>query len=111
MKETTAVAVIFSVGLLISLLFRTYWGVVFASVGIPVYLAYTAREQNILAKSRLYDRDLFVMIAIAVVVILGFDYFWDPRAGLIMLAIVVPLAAVLYDRVKRSESGENVQNG
>ncbi|AJC71513.1 MAG: hypothetical protein J7K48_00170 [Thermococcus sp.] len=111
MRETTAVAVIFSVGLAISLLFRTYWGVVFASVGIPVYLAYTAREQNILAKSRLYDRDLFVMIAIALAVILGFDYFWDPRAGLITLAVVVPIIAVIHDRIRRSKSRKNVQHG
>jgi len=111
MRETTAVAVIFSAGLAISLLFRTYWGVAFASVGIPVYLAYTAREQNILAKSRLYDRDLFVMIAISIAVILGFDYFWDPRAGLITLAIVVPLIAALHDRIRRSKGGKEVQYG
>ncbi|AEO14024.1 hypothetical protein [Thermococcus sp. AM4] len=111
MKETTAVAVIFSTGLLLSLALRTYWGVVFAAMGIPVYLAYIAREQNILAKSRLYDRDLFVMIGIAIAVILGFDYFWDPRAGLITLAIVVPVIAALHDRMRRSKGGQNVQHG
>lgn len=111
MKETTAVGVIFSTGLAVSLILRTYWGVVFAAMGIPIYLAYVAREQNLLAKSRLYDRDLFLMMAITIAVILGFDHFWDPRAGLITLAIVVPLIAALQDRFKKSKSRENVQHG
>lgn len=54
-----------------------------------------------LAKSRLYDRDLFLMIAIAVVVILAFDYLWDPRMGLIAMAVVIPpLLAIYVDRLK-----------
>ncbi|NJF25077.1 hypothetical protein [Thermococcus sp. Bubb.Bath] len=100
MKETTAVAVIFTAGVVFALAFRTYWGIVFSALGIPVYLTYVAREQNILAKSRLYDRDLFVMIIIAVAVILGFDYLWDPRLGLISLAIIVPILALYADRLK-----------
>jgi hypothetical protein len=89
-----------------ALAFRTYWGVVFSALGIPTYLAYIAREQNILAKSRLYDRDLFVMIIIAVAIILGFDYLWDPRLGLISLAVIVPILALYADRLK---SGKEAQ--
>ncbi|ASJ01798.1 hypothetical protein A3L09_00245 [Thermococcus profundus] len=106
MRETTAVAVIFTTGIVFALLFKTYWGVVFSALGIPSYLAYVAREQNILAKSRLYDRDLFLMTGIAIAVILGFDYLWDPRAGLIVLAVAVPLLALYADRLK---TGKNAQ--
>jgi len=52
-----------------------------------------------------------VMIGIAIAVILGFDYFWDPRAGLITLAIIVPVIAALHDKIKRSKGGQNVQHG
>ena len=99
MKETSAIAIILAVGIGISLLLKNY-------IGIPAYLPYTAREQNILAKSRLYDRDLFLMIGISVVVILVFNYFLDPRVGLIALAIVVPLLALYADRLK---AGKKVQ--
>ncbi|ASJ01640.1 hypothetical protein [Thermococcus gorgonarius] len=107
MKETTVVGIIFTAGILISVIFKTYYGVVFAALGIPAYLAYVARHQNILAKSRLYDRDLFLMILIAIGVILLFNYLWDPRLGLITLAIVVPVLALIADRLK---SGEKPQN-
>ncbi|ASI99446.1 hypothetical protein [Thermococcus celer] len=100
MKEEHAVGIILTVGIVIALLLRTYWGVAIAALGIPAYLAYIAREQNVLAKSRLYDRDLFLMIAIAVVVILAFDYLWDPRMGLIAMAVVIPLLAIYVDRLK-----------
>lgn len=100
MKETSAIAIILAVGIGISLLLKNYIGIAIAALGIPAYLAYTAREQNILAKSRLYDRDLFLMIGISVVVILVFNYFLDPRVGLIALAIVVPLLALYADRLK-----------
>lgn len=99
-KETSAIAIIFSTGIVLSLLLKNYIGIAVAAIGIPAYLAYTAREQNILAKSRLYDRDLFIMTGISVVVILVFNYFLDPRIGLIALAVVVPLLAVWADRLK-----------
>jgi len=100
MKEEHAVGIILTVGIIISMVFRTYVGIAVAAIGIPAYLAYTAREQNILAKSRLYDRDLFLMIAIAVAVILVFDHFWDPRMGLIAMAVAIPLLALYADRLK-----------
>lgn len=103
MREETAVGIILTIGVLISLAFRTYAGVAVAALGIPLYLAYIAREQNILAKSRLYDRDLFLMIGIAMAVILVFNYLWDPRLGLIAMAVFVPLLALAADRAKRSQ--------
>ncbi|WP_456367403.1 hypothetical protein [Thermococcus sp.] len=100
MRETTAVGIILAVGVGVALILRNYIGIALAALGIPAYLAYTAREQNILAKSRLYDRDLFVMILISVIVIVVFNYFLDPRIGLIALAILVPLVALYADRLK-----------
>lgn len=107
MRETRAVGIIFITGILVSLIFKTYYGVVLSAVGIPAYLAYVARHQNILAKSRLYDRDLFLMIVIAIGVILLFNYLWDPRLGLIALALVVPLLALIADRLKPREKVQN----
>jgi hypothetical protein len=107
MKETTAVGIIFTAGILISLALRTYYGVVLAALGIPTYLAYVARHQNILAKSRLYDRDLFLMIGIAIGIILLFNYLWDPRLGLITLAVIVPLLALIADQLKSREKPQN----
>ena len=106
MREEGAVGAILMAGILVSLAFKTYAGIAIAALGIPLYLAYVAREQNILAKSRLYDRDLFLMIAIAVVVILVFNYFWDPRIGLIAMAIAIPLLALYADRLKGREKTE-----
>lgn len=100
MKEEHAVGIILAAGILVSLIFKTYVGVAMAAVGIPLYLAYISREQNVLAKSRLYDRDLFLMIAIAVVIILVFNYLWDPRMGLIAMAVAIPLLAIYADRLK-----------
>jgi hypothetical protein len=105
-KETGAIAIILTVGIVTSLLLKNYAGIAIAALGIPAYLAYTAREQNILAKSRLYDRDLFLMIGISVVVILVFNYFLDPRIGLIALAIVVPLLALYADRLKTGKKAQ-----
>ncbi len=107
MKETSAIALILAVGIAVSLLLRTYLGIAIAALGIPAYLAYTAREQNILAKSRLFDRDLFLMIGIAVVVILVFNYIWDPRMGLIAMAIAIPLLALYADRLKTRKKVQN----
>jgi uncharacterized membrane protein YhaH (DUF805 family) len=107
MKESAAIALILAVGIGLCLLLKNYVGIAFAALGIPAYLAYTAREQNILAKSRLYDRDLFVMIGISILVIVAFNYFWDPRAGLITLAVVVPLIALGADRLKAREKPQN----
>ncbi|WP_297550359.1 hypothetical protein [Thermococcus sp.] len=106
MRETTAIAIILAIGIAVSLILRDYIGITIAALGIPAYLAYTAREQNILAKSRLYDRDLFLMIGISVVVILVFNYFLDPRVGLIALAIVVPLLALYADRLKAGKKAQ-----
>ena len=106
MREETAVGIILAAGIFISVAFRTYAGVAVAALGIPLYLAYIAREQNILAKSRLYDRDLFLMIAIAVAVILVFNYFWDPRMGLVAMAVVIPLIALYADRLKARKKGQ-----
>ncbi|AFL95373.1 hypothetical protein CL1_1170 [Thermococcus cleftensis] len=106
MREEHAVGIILAVGIFISVAFRTYVGIAIAAVGIPLYLAYTAREQNILAKSRLYDRDLFLMIAIAVVVILVFNYLWDPRMGLIAMAVAIPLLALYADRLKARKKAQ-----
>ncbi len=108
MRETTAIALILTAGIGLSLILHNYAGIALAAIGIPVYLAYMAREQNILAKSRLYDRDLFIMIGLAVAVILTFNYFLDPRVGLIALAVLVPLIALATDRLK---GRENVQKG
>jgi len=105
-KEAKAIALILAAGIGVSLLLRDYVGIAIAALGIPAYLAYTAREQNILAKSRLYDRDLFLMIGIAVVVILVFNYFLDPRVGLIAMAIVVPLLALYADRLKTGKKAQ-----
>ncbi|ANF22497.1 hypothetical protein [Thermococcus piezophilus] len=107
MKDEYAVGIILIAGLAVSLAFRTYLGVVLAAIGIPLYLAYVAREQNILAKSRLFDRDFFLMIAIAVVVILVSNYIWDPRVGLIAMAVLVPILALYIDRLKAGKKPKN----
>jgi hypothetical protein len=107
MKEEHAVGIILVAGILISMVLKNYVGIAVAAIGIPAYLAYTAREQNILAKSRLYDRDLFLMIAIAILVILVFDYFWDPRMGLISMAVAIPLLALYADRLKARKKAQN----
>ncbi|NJE10858.1 hypothetical protein [Thermococcus sp. MAR1] len=109
MKEEHGVGIILAAGILISLILKTYVGVAIAALGIPLYLAYVAREQNILAKSRLYDRDLFLMIAIAVVVILVFNYLWDPRMGLIAMAVVIPLLAIYADRLKARKKAQKAR--
>ncbi|WP_456365222.1 hypothetical protein [Thermococcus sp.] len=106
MRETTAVAVIFTLGMVVSIALKTYYGVLIAALGIPAYLAYTARHQNVLASSRLYDRDLFIMIVIAILVIIAFNYLWDPRLGLITLAIVVPILALYADRLKGGKEAQ-----
>ena len=107
MKESWGIGGILLVGIAASLLLKNYAGIAIAAIGIPLYLAYTAREQNILAKSRLYDRDLFLMIGIAIVVILAFDYLWDPRIGLIAMAIAIPLLAIYADRLKARKKAQN----
>ncbi|WP_297464750.1 hypothetical protein [Thermococcus sp.] len=107
MREETAVLTILAAGILTAMIFKTYLGIVIAALGIPLYLSYISRDQNILAKSRLYDRDLFLMIAIAVVVILVFNYLWDPRMGLIAMAVVIPLLALYADRLKAGKKGQN----
>ncbi len=107
MKESWGIGGILIAGIVSSFLTKSYAGIAIAAIGIPLYLAYTAREQNVLAKSRLYDRDLFVMIGIAIVVILAFDYLWDPRMGLIAMAIVIPLLAIYADRLKARKKAQN----
>jgi len=109
MREEHAVGIILAAGILISLIFRTYAGVAVAAVGIPLYLAYVARQQNILAKSRLLDRDLLIMMGIAVVVILVFDYLWDPRMGLIVMAVVIPILALYADRLKAGKKAQKAR--
>ncbi len=107
MKESWGIGGILIAGIVFSFLTKSYAGIGIAAIGIPLYLAYTAREQNVLAKSRLYDRDLFVMIGIAIVVILAFNYLWDPRMGLIAMAIVIPLLAIYADRLKARKKAQN----
>ncbi|AIF70226.1 hypothetical protein PAP_09240 [Palaeococcus pacificus DY20341] len=103
MKEEHAVTVILITGLALSLITKSYIGIVFAALGIPLYLAYLAREQNILVKARLFDRDLFLMMGITLVIILAFKKFSDPRIGLISMAVVIPLAFLIWDRLKGRE--------
>jgi len=105
-RESWGIGGILVAGIVASLLMKSYAGIAIAALGIPLYLAYTAREQNILAKSRLYDRDLFIMIGIAVVIILAFNYLWDPRIGLIAMAIAIPLIAVYADRLKARKKAQ-----
>ncbi|WP_297070639.1 hypothetical protein [Thermococcus sp.] len=107
MRAGAAIAIILAVGILISVILRTYIGITFAALGIPLYLAYVGREQNILTKSRIYDRDLFLMTAIAVIIIIAFRYIWDPRVGLISLAVLVPILALCSDRLKGRKKAQN----
>ncbi|KPU63491.1 membrane protein [Thermococcus sp. EP1] len=100
MKDEYAVFGILLAGLLVSVVFKSYIGVVLAALGIPLYLAYVSKERNILAKSRIFDKDLFIMIGITIVVILVFEYFLDPRIGLILAAFLIPLAIWGWDRLK-----------
>ena len=100
MKEEHAVAGILPVGILISLLTKSYVGVALAALGIPTYLAYLARKENILVRARLFDRDLFLMMTITLAVILVFNQFSDPRIGLVSMAIVIPILFLLWDRLK-----------
>jgi len=105
MKVEHKVVLILLTGLVVSAILRTYTGIVIAALGIPIYLAYMAREQNIMAKSRLFDRDLFLMMGLTVLVILVFEYFADPRMGLIAMAVVIPLAIYCVDRLKAGKKG------
>jgi len=103
MKSEYAVLVILLIGLLVSVVFKSYIGVAIAALGIPLYLAYISREMNILAKSRIFDRDLFVMIGITIFIILIFEYLIDPRIGLIIAAFLIPLSILAWDRLKSRE--------
>ena len=100
MRSEYAVLGILLIGLLVSIMSRSYVGVAIAALGIPLYLAYISREMNILAKSRLFDRDLFVMIGITIFIILLFEYLIDPRIGLITAAFLIPLSIWGWDRLK-----------
>jgi predicted membrane-bound spermidine synthase len=100
MKSEYAVLGILLIGLIVSIVSKSYVGVAIAALGIPLYLAYISREINILAKSRIFDRDLFLMIGITVFIILLFEYLLDPRIGLIIAAFVIPLLILAWDRLK-----------
>jgi len=100
MRSEYAVLGIVLIGLLVSIMSRSYVGVAIAALGIPLYLAYISREMNILAKSRLFDWDLFVMIGITIFIILLFEYLIDPRIGLITAAFLIPLSIWGWDRLK-----------
>ncbi|HDD31198.1 MAG TPA: hypothetical protein ENF72_01040 [Thermococcus litoralis] len=100
MRSEYAVLGILLIGLLVSIMSRSYVGVAIAALGIPLYLAYISREMNILAKSRLFDWDLFVMIGITIFIILLFEYLIDPRIGLITAAFLIPLSIWGWDRLK-----------
>lgn len=69
-------------------------------MGIPLYLAYISRERNILVRSRIFDKDLFIMIGITIIVILIFEYLLDPRIGLVLAAFLIPLAIWAWSRLK-----------
>ncbi|WP_048151112.1 hypothetical protein [Palaeococcus ferrophilus] len=106
MREEQAVGIILVAGLTISLLTKSYIGVALAALGIPLYLAYLAREQNILVKARLVDRDLFVMIGVTVAVIFVFKLFSDPRLGLVGMAFIIPLIFLIAERLNlRKKAG------
>ena len=100
MRSEYAVLGILLIGLLVSIMSRSYVGVAIAALGIPLYLAYISREMNILAKSRIFDRDLFVMIGITIFIIFLFEYLIDPRIGLITAAFLIPLSIWGWDRLK-----------
>jgi|GEM_PF-674554 len=100
MKSEYAVLGILLIGLIVSIVSKSYVGVAIAALGIPMYLAYISREMNILAKSRIFDRDLFVMIGITIFIILLFEYLIDPRIGLIIAAFLIPLSIWGWDRLK-----------
>ncbi|HHI00752.1 MAG: hypothetical protein J7J97_04220 [Thermococcus sp.] len=100
MRSEYAVLGILLIGLLVSIMSRSYAGVAIAALGIPLYLAYISKERNILAKSRIFDQDLFVMIGITIFIILLFEYLIDPRIGLIIAAFLIPLSILVWDRLK-----------
>ncbi|WP_461864909.1 hypothetical protein [Thermococcus sp.] len=100
MKEERVIGLILIAGIITSLALKTYLGVVIAAIGIPLYLAYISREQNILASSRLFDKDLFMMIGVMIFIILAFNYFSDPRVGIIMLAVLIPVIFYVMDYLK-----------
>lgn len=106
MKEEIAVVILLVTGLAVSLLTKSYMGVALAALGIPLYLAYLAREQNILVKARLVDRDLFIMIGVTIVVILVFKVFSDPRLGLVGMAFFIPLLFLLAERLNLRKEAE-----
>lgn len=100
MKEEHVIGLILTASLTVSLAAKTYLGIAVAAIGIPLYLAYISREQNIMASSRLFDKDLFMMIGIMIAIILVFSLFSDPRVGIILLAILIPVIFYVMDYLK-----------
>ena len=100
MKEEHVIGLILILSLIVSLVAKTYLGIAIAAIGIPLYLAYVSREQNIMASSRLFDKDLFMMIGIMIIIILVFSIFSDPRVGIILLAVLIPVIFYLMDYLK-----------
>ncbi|GAB6103087.1 hypothetical protein JCM16138_23100 [Thermococcus atlanticus] len=100
MKEEHVIGLILILSLVVSLAAKTYLGIAIAAIGIPLYLAYVSREQNIMASSRLFDKDLFMMIGIMIIIILVFSLFSDPRVGIILLAVLIPVIFYVMDHLK-----------
>ena len=100
MKEEHVIGLILILSLIVSLVAKTYLGIAIAAIGIPLYLAYVSREQNIMASSRLFDKDLFMMIGIMIIIILVFSLFSDPRVGIILLAVLIPVIFYVMDHLK-----------
>ncbi len=99
-KPEIIVTVLLTTGILLSYVTGNRWFILSLAVVVPTYLAYVRRESNLLSKSKFYDRDFLLMVAVAVAVAVVFRTFWDPRIGLIIMIILIPILAVLSERIR-----------
>jgi len=100
-RPEAVVTLTLAVGVTLSYVTGNHWFVIALAVIVPFYLAYVRRETNLFEKSRFYDKDFLIMIAIVASATLVFRLFFDPRIGLILMIIIIPFAAILFESLKR----------
>ncbi|HII60311.1 hypothetical protein [Pyrococcus horikoshii] len=83
--------IVFGIGITLTLIFKNYDFLIIPSLGIPIILGYLGRKENILAKSQIFERDTILMIALIAFIVVILNYMIDPRIGLLVLGLIMPI--------------------
>ncbi|AAL81598.1 hypothetical protein PFDSM3638_07390 [Pyrococcus furiosus DSM 3638] len=89
---------LFGLGIGLVIITKNLIALLIPSLGIPIYFSYIAIKENVIPKSRVFDKEFLFATSFVVFVIVFVSLFIDPRWVVLLIGLVLPILFLLKDR-------------